>query len=323
MGSSIGEGDREMTAATPRAASVRLISFSLAVVFGVYGMSMLVPLLLVGLPPGWDAIAYTDAARAWLEGGDPWAIHGFGIGYNAPPTSFLPYVPFVIAPDAVIGWTWIGIAAASALYVLRKLDAPLWWLLFPPVTLGIAAGSTVLPVTALLVRGGVIPDAIGVVMRVYAAIPLALLFRWRSIVVAGLLLALTLPMWPAWWEARDQWQPSLALYAADTGASGWLIPVAVAGLVLLGRERAAWLVVPALWPDSQPTYAVIALPVLVRLPIVALSMAIPIPGLVAFGLLGEALLERRSRGRLPNAARPIVDPPARGVPGRQTSDGEA
>ena len=109
------------------------------------------------------------------------------------------------------------------------------------------------------------------------------------------------------------------------GGGGSSLPTVVAGLVLLGRERAAWLVVPALWPDSQPTYAVIALPVLVRLPIVALSLAIPIPGLVAFGLLGEALLERRGRGRLllGGATRPEGDGVVRGSADQQAIDGGA
>ena len=155
-------------------------------------------------------------------------------------------------------------------------------------------GSSALLVTALLVRAGVIAEGMAVLVRVYAALPLLLLGRWRSLLVAGglLLLSLALP-WSLFLEQRDRVS---ALFGQVSNLSAvavpWLSPFAILGLVLLGRQRAAWLIVPALWPSTQLYYAVIALPVISAAPIVALAIAIPVPGLIVVGMLGQAFWER-------------------------------
>jgi hypothetical protein len=268
----------------------------LIAVFVVFTLVMAIPVAVVGLYVGWDAPVYTEAARQWLAGGNPWATV-YAFPFAGPPPSFLPFLPFVVLPDQAIRISWVAIAAGSAVYSLRKLGLPLWWLLFPPVSLGIMAGSSALLVTALLVRGGVIADGLAVVTRVYAAIPLLILGKWRSLVVAAGMLAVTLPMWPQWFAERENWQAAFAGGAADLSAASMplLWPFAILGLVLMGRERAAWLFVPVLWPDTQPYYAVIALPALVRSPFVALSLAIPIPGLVVAGMLGQRAWESLHR----------------------------
>ncbi|MEX1173131.1 MAG: hypothetical protein WEG56_11030 [Chloroflexota bacterium] len=261
-------------------------------VFALVTVRLAVPPVIVGLPFGWDAPVYTEAARAWLEGGNPWAAHGYAFPFAGPPPSLLPFVPFIVLPAGATSAAWVGIAAASAVYALRRLQLPLWWLLFPPVSLGIMAGSSALLVTALLVRGGVLADGAAVLTRVYAAIPLVLRRRWRSLIVAAGMLAVTLPMWPQWLAERERWA---AAFAGVEGLSATsvplLIPFALVGLAVMGSERAAWLAVPVLWPDTQLYYAVIALPALVRSPFVTLSLAIPVPGLVVWGMLGQALSE--------------------------------
>lgn len=267
-------------------------------------LALAIPPIVVGLPFGWDAVVYTEAARQWLAGGDPWAPGP--ITYAAPPTSFLPYLPFVWLPDPLVSWAWLGICTASALYTFRKVGLPLWWLLFPPISLGIMAGSSALPVVALLVRGGVLADGAAVLMRAYAAVPLLVLGRWRSLIVAAGMLALTLPMWPAWWEARDVWRAAIT---AQAGMSTplWVLPLAVLGLGLLGRQRGGWLIVPALWPDSQLYYGVLALPVLATMPIVALSMTLPVPGLLAVGMVVQGVIlagRGRTMGDTPRSGSP-------------------
>jgi hypothetical protein len=284
-----------------RSLGVNVLRHIMVVTFAVVTLRLLVPPLIVGLPFGWDAPVYTEAARAWLDGGNPWAPNGYAFPFAGPPPSFLPFLPFVLLPPWATSIAWIVIAAGSAVYSLRRLGMPIWWLLFPPVSLAIMAGSSALFVTALLVRGGVIADGLAVATRVYAAIPLLILGQWRSLVVAGGMLAVTLPMWPQWFAERELW---VGAFAAVEGlsATGWLIPFALVGLVLMGRERAAWLVVPVLWPDTQLYYAVIALPALVRTPIVALAIALPVPGMVVLGMLGQAVWERSGRSGVPKDA---------------------
>ena len=260
---------------------------------------------------GWDAILYTHAARALLAGGDPWAPAGIAGQYAGPPPGLLPYLPFVGLPDSIVAVAWMAIAAISAVYVLRRLRLPAWWLLFPPVSVGIFAGSTALPVTALLVAGGPLADGAAVALRAYAALPLALLGRWRGLVAAAAIVLVTAPFlaWPTYF-ADSKMISELLVTQTQGGQSAAavppLVPIAIVCLFLLGRRRAAWLLVPALWPFSQGYYGVIALPVLAEVPLVALAMAtnnlpIIIPGLIVVGLVAQVIAERL-RSPLPSLA---------------------
>lgn len=250
---------------------------------------------------GWDALIYTDAARAMLKGGDAWGPAGASALFAGPPPGLLPFFPFVWLPDPVIAAGGAAVAAACGVYVLRKLALPAWWLLFPPVFVAILAGSTALPMTALLVRGGPIAEGIAIVLRPYAVLPVAILGRWRSIAVALAVGIVTAPFldWPRFLSKLDVIQ---ALLVEETGggrsaaAIPWLIPIAAVCLFLLGRRRTAWLVVPALWPYSQLYYAVIALPIVAEVPLVAVALAMDLPGIVAAGLVAQVIVERL-RGR--------------------------
>jgi hypothetical protein len=274
------------TAKPPGARWLRAVLVS---VFVLVSLRLVLPPLIVGLPFGWDAVVYAEAARAVLSGGDPWSSQGYAITFAAPPPSLVPFLPFAWMPDALVSVVWIGLNAASAVYVIRKLGLPWYYLAFPPIVLSTIAGSTALPVTALMVAG---LGALGIFGRLYAALPYLIRGEWRPLLIGGVLIALTLPLWPSY-LASDA---SETLAAQSEGLSAlsvpWTVPFAVLGLVLLGRERAAWLIVPALWPDTQLYYAVIALPVLARMRLVALSLAIPIPGLVVVGMLAQWAVTR-------------------------------
>jgi hypothetical protein len=286
-------------AAAPISAADRVVRAVLIAVFVVVTLRLAIPPLVVGLPFGWDAVVYTQAAREWLQGGNPWMLRGYANGFAAPPPSFLPFVPFTLLPDQVVSVLWVGIALLSAVYCLRRIGLPAWWLLFPPVSLGIMTGSSALLVTALLLRGSVLTDGFGVITRIYAALPLVVLGRWRSLVVAGVLLLASAPMpWGLYWEERARVGQLLEGTADLSAASApWLVPLAVVGLVLLGRWRAAWLIVPTLWPNTQLYYSVIALPVLGSMPLLALTMAVPIPGMIVLGIFAEVALERFRKHR--------------------------
>ena len=155
---------------------------------------------------GWDAIIYTYAARAVLAGEDPWGPAGGSALFAGPPTSLLPYFPFVWLPDPIVAVAWPVIALASGVYVLRKLGLPLWWLTFPPVVVAILAGSSALPVTALIVRGGALAEGSAVALRAYAGLPLAILGRWRAMAAAAAIVAVTAPFldWPRFFESLDR-----------------------------------------------------------------------------------------------------------------------
>jgi hypothetical protein len=252
---------------------------------------------------GWDAVVYTHAGRALLSGGDPWSTSLYGITFAAPPPSLLPYLPLVWLPDPLVAGVSVAAAAGCAWYAIRALKLPVWWLAFPPIVLGVAAGSSALLVLALLIRGGVIADSVAVLSRVYASVPLMVLGRerWRGLVVAGAAVVVTLPFlgWSQFIAAWPEISGTLALQA-NGGLSATVSPVhlviAVVALIALGRRRAAWLLVPALWPNTQLYYATIALPVLAELPLVALAIASPAsPGLIAFGMAAQVIVDRAVR----------------------------
>ena len=99
-------------------------------------------------------------------------------------------------------------------------------------------------------------------------------------------------------------------------ATPWLIPVALAALVLCGRERTAWLAVPALWPYTQWYYSTLAVPALV--PVTAFTsmaaalLAVQIPGLAVGAVIVVALGERNwTLARLGRAWRPTRAPERR------------
>jgi hypothetical protein len=283
-----------------RGSRVRVIDTALIMWFTILTTGTIVRPIIIGLkdPLGLDAIIYTEAARRLLAGENPWRTEVFDITFAAPPPSLLPYLPVVWLPDVVVGALGVGVALLSAIYAIRKLRLPMWWLLFPPTALGIAAGSSTLPMLALLVRGGVFADAAASIARVYTFLPLAFFpARWRGAGLGILVIVLTAPFlaWPTYIEERAH----VAEILRDQSGGGIsatafpiLIPVAIVALVLLGRRRAAWLIVPALWPNAQLHYSSIAMPVLAEMPLVAFALAAYNPGVVVAGITGQVIVDR-------------------------------
>lgn len=267
---------------------------------------------------GWDALIYTKAALAIVEGHDAWGPVGVPGLYAGPPPGLLPFFPFIGLPDPVVAAGGAAIAAACGIYVLRKLQLPAWWLVYPPVLVAILAGSSALPVTALLVRGGAIAEGLGGALRVYATLPLVILGRWRALAVCAVIVAASAPFldWPRFMSHF----PTLnAVLDGQTGggksaaAVPMLIPVALLCLILLGRTRAAWLIVPALWPYTQNYYAVLAMPVVASAPLVALSLAVDnVPGLVVVGLAAQILVDWLLGRSIGSAIRSWLRPPEQG-----------
>jgi hypothetical protein len=114
-------------------------------------------------------------------------------------------------------------------------------------------------------------------------------------------LVVTAPILP--WMSYLERFPELAEALArqsDGGLSATavpvLIPLAIVALALSGRERAAWLSVPVLWPATQWYYSTLAVPGLaprtVATAIAAALLAVPIPGLVVVAAVVVAIGER-------------------------------
>jgi hypothetical protein len=256
---------------------------------------------------GYDVRLYRMAADAWLAGGDPWQpsldfnVLFTDLHYAGPPPTLIPFLVLAWIPVDVLILLFILCSATAAVWTLRRLGLPAWWMLFPPIAEGIWVGNLNIYVIALLVAGGTAAGAIASIFKVYAIVPLILLRRWRPIILAGVVLLVTAPFlpWGRFIAAYPEISASLSAqsWAGQSGpfASPLVTAGGAIGLILLGLPRAAWLAVPVLWPATQLHYTVLALPAMT--PALAVFAAPYHPGYLAVGVMLYALWDRRDLWR--------------------------
>lgn len=242
---------------------------------------------------GLDARIYVRAAANWLAGADPWAafanIYGVKTDFNfsgLPPTVAM-YVPMTLVSEEVVVWGSIMLNALAALWIIRHLRLPLWWLMFPPTVQGVVAGNPHIVLLALALSGWSIVAGIAPVVKVYFIVPLIAELRLRALLAAGIFVLLLMPWtWALWSDylSRAGTISARLMTEAYGGHSAWVYPVLLViptalalGLTFKRDRRAAgWLAVPGLWPASQWLYSACALPVMT--PIAAALFAIDMRG---------------------------------------------
>jgi hypothetical protein len=277
---------------------------------------------------GVDGRLYYRAAQVWLSGGDPWTaytttntwpvsgglIHEL---FTGPPPTVLVFVPFVLIPETMFVVGWLALTIAAAVYTIRRLQLPLWWLLFPPMVTGIVAGNPHVVCLALLLSGSTWLRAIAAPMKAYAVMPMVTEGQWRALGVLAVGAAGSVVLfWPLWSQylgdvaGVQAWLTSAGTHGGFSAARDprlWaLTAVALGALALIERRAVGWLAVPALWPATQYFYATFALPL--RSPWLAAALALAEPkaaavvpwAIVAYALCLVAL---RLRQRL---ARPVL-----------------
>ncbi len=244
-----------------------------------------------------DARLYDAATRAWLAGGDPWQVEIAGNYFAAPPPTLLPLVPFALLPPE-LGYLAlalvVAVGAVASVWILRL---PWWWLLFPPLVQSVISGNVQSLLVPLILVGA---GPVAALLKVYAAVPLVILGRWRALIVLAVVLLVTAPIlpWPAFFANLDEIGARLSSQNENGLPNLLLIVIAPAVLLALwvvGRERAAWLAVPAIWPAQQFYYGTLVMPTRSR--IAAAIVAFPVAGSGAAALFVLALLERRNRVR--------------------------
>lgn len=248
---------------------------------------------------GWvgiDVRIYREAALVLLAGGNPWEVLPSGAHFAAPPPTLLFFLPTAFVPLPV---AWVAVTAiclASGVFVIRRLDLPIWWVLFPPLVEATIVGNPDPCVLALLLTTG--PAAgLGGALKAYAVIPLLAQRRWIALAVAIGAFAVCLPLCVMFLDARESVIHGLTTQAVGLSAWGtWLLVPAVAALVLLRDRGAEWLAVPLLWPATQSHYAVIAMPALRSSPVAAavMALAIPLAPVAAVGLMVARTLATRA-----------------------------
>jgi hypothetical protein len=281
-----------------------LVQIGLPAWFIAIDLLWIVRLDIIGI----DADHYQRAANTWLAGGDPWSVTaGGGIHYASAPHTLLFYVPTSLVPLPVAVAIWVVVGLLASIWLVRRLEVPLWWLAFPPLVQSIWNGNPQTVALALLVVGGSAAGAIAVLIKLYAAVPL--LARPRALIVAGIALAVTLPILP--WQLYLQDGLGIAghLVTAWNG-SAWRLPILVPptllALWILRRDGAEWLAVPAAWPATQFYYVAMAIPALVRRPLVVAIVALPVPMLTPLAVMGLALIKVRRDGRAALGLRPMT-----------------
>ena len=269
-----------------------------------------IDLLWVAKPDvlGVDARHYQRAATAWLAGENPWAVTEAGIPYGAGPHTLLFYAPTAWLPIGVSTTLWLVIGIAASVWLVRRLGLPLWWMLFPPLAHAMWNGNPQTVMLALLVAGTAVAGALAAMVKLYAVLPLA--FHPRRLAFAILVLAVTLPLLP--WQAYldGGFSVGLRLTTAWNG-SAWrvplLLPPTLLALWLLRRRGGEWFAIPAVFPATQFYYVSTALPALVDRRAIAALLALPVPLLTPFVVIGLAIAPwakqqfERSDRRLPEA----------------------
>lgn len=244
-----------------------------------------------------DGRLYLMATQAWLDGRDPWSVQLAGNYFAAPPPSMVPLVPLALLPIDVGVAILAGLIIAASLLTVRLLGLPWWWLLFPPLVQSALSAN----VQSLLIPLILLPlGALAGVLKIYGVVPMVILGRWRAVAAFAALLVVTAPLLP--WSsyvgafgtinARLVEQTTIALPAA---ALILMAPIALVAMWIVGRERAAWLAVPALWPSQQYYYGTLAMGA--KSGLAAAIVALPAPGSGLLALLALALVTWRDGGR--------------------------
>lgn len=302
-----GSADRERTGGIDGPFVARGIAIG---VVAVVGLGYLVVHLALSSPAlGFDGRLYAAAARAWLQGGDPWAVQIEGLALAAPPTVLPMAAPLALLPTALVGPVSIVLAGIFAVIAVRLARVGWWWLLSIPVLEGVLVGSLDMPAIALIVwtldgstsSSRLIGAAGAMFAKLYAVVPAVLIGRRSVAVTSVLVVVVSAPFLP--WAEYVHRLPELTARLVEQAGNGvgspwatpWLVPPTIAALVALGRRDGAWLMVPALWPATQVHYSVFMLPV--GSPVLALVFLAPVPAPAAVAVIALAIV-RGFQGRL-------------------------
>jgi hypothetical protein len=205
----------------------------------------------------------------------------------------LLFAPFTALPPDLTRLIWVAAMFLVAVWVVRRLGLPGYWVAFPPMFQAIFLGHPEVLVVALLVVGGPL-SGLAAVIKPYASAPLLAERRWSALLVAITVVLITAPFLP--WATFIADLPAISAnlvrqnHGDSTFGSPFLMAIAILALVSLGARRALWLGVPLLWPLAQPMYKTASLPALS--PFLAIAWSIPVPGLTLVGVVIEAIVLR-------------------------------
>jgi len=282
---------------------------------------------------GIDGRIYYRAAQAWLGGHDPWVagvpVNGFRFDFAGPPPTVLAFAPLAVLPEDVFTALWLTITVAAAVYTVRRVKRPMWWLLFPPLVQGVLVGNPQVLCLAVLLAGSDWVRSLAIPLKAYAALPMLAELRWRALGILAAACALSFALWPGLWLTYLEEFGTISARIAAESFGGFsatrdttllvVTAAAIGALALIDRRAAGWLSVPALWPSSQFFYSAFALPVMS--PILAIGLAVdwrPLPAQVICVYAAWRLAQRMLPVLLPATGE--AEPEATQANGPQAED---
>ena len=292
----------------------------LAVWFASHTFNRLSSFAAQGFPVGIDATIYHRGVVAWLHGSNPWDAAVVGADWSfhyvgTPPTTVL-MSPAGLLSEGAFTAAWMALTWVAAVWALRRIGLPLWWLLFPPLAEALYSANPQVVVLALLLANRSLTSAVAIGLKVFAVIPLAAELRWRQIALGVALCAGTVVVAPDLWQdyVGSFWTISSRLeFETQQGGSAFSVPIllgvtAMALLLLAVRDhrRAGWLTVPALWPSSQFHYSTLALPVMSPLLAVVLAIQMRLAPVAIILEAGRILIGPRLVGAWRSGRRPTL-----------------
>ena len=234
-----------------------------------------------------------NAAAAWVSGNNPWAAEWNGIRFAGPPTMLLPYTPLVAIGPEASRWLVGGICLLAAIAAIRMSRIPWWWLAWPPLFYAVIHASFDSVIPALIV-GGV--GGLAAFVKPYVAVVVSP----RQLAVLFVLLLVTFPFlpWSGFLHELGTIQDSFRTQSLALSVFGQpLVMIAVAVAAWRVGPDARWLIVPALWPLAQFQYGAMTLPFVARRPLLAMGLAVPLPGAAAATLIAWGLLSTVQQAR--------------------------
>jgi hypothetical protein len=247
-----------------------------------------------------DVRIYFRATDAWLRGANPWLTDNAGDLFAAPPPALLLNVPLIPLGEHWAVVIWMVASAVAAVFIQRRLNVPVWFLLFYPLVEGFFGGSPDLVLAALALAGG---GALAGLVKPYSVPAMLSDGRYIAVGLAAVLVLATLPLLP-WGEFLASGSTIAATSLAQSHPNSALgIPVLMVvtalALVSLGPRLAFALAVPALF-GQQPHYAVFSLLAISRSTIATLGAGWPTQGAAAVGVIVYAVIERAKIRRRAN-----------------------
>lgn len=246
-------------------------------------------LVLATGEPATDLRLYLRGSAAWLHGQDPWLVQMGTLHYAAAPPSLILMAPFALLPEALAVPILTVVAVIASFWTLRRLGLPMWWIVWPPLVDNLWNGNPQLFVVPLLLG----PAAfLAPIVKAYGIVPLVIRWRWRMVAATVAIGIVTLPILP--WATFFGHLSETTGFLTDQsqgGMSAWffpiLVPFAAVALVVMGRQKASWWFIPALWPATQWYYSLMAMPAMTAL--TAAILAAPVQGLPAVAAVVAAV----------------------------------